>query len=137
MEKLIDVERSRSMQLSPDDRYIAYYVSQALDESQDGMYVLDLTRSPVQPQRVDFFGAYRWCSPTRLLYVPLQPGAPSQSLWRFDLTTMQSTPVITAAADSPFHVSNGDWALSPDGAHVIYVNARDHNLWLITLPQAC
>ncbi len=146
--KLIDVERARDIQISPDDHYLAYYVAQARDEAQDGMFVLDLTRTPYQPQRVDFFGAYRWCSAqshasTRLLYVPMQPGAPSQSLWRFDVKTLRSSPVITpsaageAASSSLFHISDGDWDLSPDGMHLIYVNTVDHNIWLITLPQAC
>jgi Tol biopolymer transport system component len=137
LNKLIDVERARSILLSPDDRWIAYYVSQARDEAQDGMYVLDVTQERPQPLRLDFFGAYRWCSPTRLYYVPMQTDAPSQSLWRFDVTTLQSTPVITAGADSSFRISNGDWDLSPDGRHVVYVNAIDHNIWLITLPEAC
>ena len=135
--KLIDVERSRAMLISPDDRTLAYYVSQATDESQDGMYLLDLTKQGAQPMRVDFFGAYRWCSANALYYIPMQPDAPSQSLWRFDVTTLQSTPVVTASADSPFHISNGDWDLARDGAHVVYVNASDHNIWLVTLPQAC
>ena len=137
LKKLIDVERARSILLSPDDRWIAYYVSQARDEAQDGLYVLDVTQENPQPLRLDFFGAYRWCSPTRLYYVPMQTDAPSQSLWRFDMTTLQSTPVITAGADSSFRISNGDWDLSPDGRHVVYVNAIDHNIWLITLPEAC
>jgi hypothetical protein len=137
LKKLVDVERSRAILISPDDRTIAYYVSQARDEAQDGMYLLDVTKEGAQPVRVDFFGAYRWCSATRLYYVPMQPDAPSQSLWRFDVPALESTPVITASADSPFHISNGDWDLSPDGRHLIYVNASDHNIWLITLPQAC
>jgi Tol biopolymer transport system component len=137
LHKLVDVERARAILISPDDGSIVYYVSQARDETQDGLYSLDVTQPGAQPVKLDFFGAYRWCSPTRLYYVPMQPGAPSQSLWRFDVTTLQSTPVISAGADSPFHISNGDWDLSPDGRHLVYVNASDHNIWLISLTGAC
>ena len=137
LQKLVDIDRSRAILISPDDRSLVYYISQARDETQDGMYLLDVTKADAQPVRLDFFGAYRWCSPTRLYYVPMQPDAPSQSLWRFDVTTLQSTLVITASADSSFHISNGDWDLSPDGRHLVYVNASDHNIWLITLPGAC
>lgn len=135
--QLIDVERSRSMLLSPDDRRIVYYVSQASDATQDGMYLLDLSATPAIPQRLDFFGAYRWCSPTALYYIPLQTSAPSNELWRLDVTTGQARALIPAGTDSPFKIGNGDWDVSPDGRQIVYLNARDRNIWLVTLPEAC
>jgi hypothetical protein len=135
--KLVDVERLRGLALSPDDRTLAYYVAQARDATQDGMYLLDVATPAATPQRLSFFGAYRWCSPTRLLYVPLKPGAPSNELWRYDLTSRQSTPLISVAADSLFKIANGNWDVSSDGRRVLYLNARDRNLWIVTLPDAC
>jgi Tol biopolymer transport system component len=134
---LIDVERSRGLLLSPDDRRIVYYVAQATDPAQDGMYLLDLGTSPATPQRLNFFGAYRWCSPTRLYYIPLQTNAPANELWVLDTTNGQSRAVINASADSPFKIGNGDWDVSPDGKRIVYVNARDRNIWMVTLPEAC
>ncbi|HEY3288573.1 MAG TPA: hypothetical protein VGK87_00460 [Anaerolineae bacterium] len=135
--KLIDAERPRSIALSPGDRYIAYYISQARDEKQDGMFILDLTLTSPQPQRIDFFGAYHWCSPTKLYYIPLKLAASANELWRYDVTTGQSTQVITADALSPFKVGNGDWDVSANGRQIVYLNGRDHNIWLVTLPDAC
>jgi hypothetical protein len=137
LRRLINAERPRSIALAPGDRYIAYYISQARDETQNGMYVLDIAATQAQPQRADFFGAYRWCSPTRLYYVPLKMGSASNELWRYDATTGQSTQIIAASADSPFKIGNGDWDVSKDGRQIVYFNGRDHNIWLATLPDAC
>jgi len=137
LRKLIDAERPRSILLSPGDRYIAYYISQAHDETQNGMYVLDITQAQPQPRRVDFFGAYRWCSPTRLHYVPLKMSAQANELWVYDADTGQSTQIIAASADSPFKIGNGDWDISADGRRIVYFSSRDHNIWLATLPDAC
>ena len=137
LRKLIDAERPRSIVLSPGDRYIAYYIGQARDETQNGMYVLDITQPKPQPQRVDFFGSYQWCSPTRLYYVPLKLASAGNELWRYDATTGQSTQIIVASAASPFKIGNGDWNVSRDGRQIVYFNGRDHTIWLATLPDAC
>jgi Tol biopolymer transport system component len=34
---------------------------------------------------------------------------------------------------TPFKIANGDWAVSPDGRHVTFVENRDRNIWLLTL----
>ncbi len=137
MRKLADVARLRSILLSPDDRYLVYYISQAQDEALDGMWLLDLTQPAPRPQRLDFFGAYQWCGPGSLYYIPLQMGAASNELWRYDVTTGQSTRLIAASADSPFKVGNGDWDVTAGGRYIVYFNARDHNIWLAALPEGC
>jgi len=30
-------------------------------------------------------------------------------------------------------IANGDWAVSPDGRHVAFVESQDRNIWLLTL----
>jgi Tol biopolymer transport system component len=131
---LIPVERLRSATLSPDGRWLAYYVAQARDSAQNGMYLLDLEAPVAQPRRLDFFGAYRWRDSGRLLYVPLQPGAPSNALWQFDVNTGQAEQLIAPSADSPFKIANGDWDVSPDGRRIAFLSARDRNIWLVNLP---
>lgn len=137
LRKLIDVERPRSILLSPDDRHIAYYVGQARDAAQNGMYTLDIAAEGATPQRQSFFGAYRWCSPTRLYYIPLNLSSPGNELWRLDVTDGQATQLIAATEDSPFKIGNGDWDVTRDGRRIVYLNARDRNIWLVTLPEAC
>lgn len=135
--KLADVDRTRSMLLSPDNQRVIYYVSQSRDAARNGTYLLDFSVDGAQPQRLDIFGAYRWCSSTQLYYIPLNPGAPSTELWRYDTTTLTATPILTVAADSPFTIANGDWDLAPDGRSILYLNARDRNIWMVTLPESC
>ncbi len=131
---LIPIERLRSGVLSPDGRWLMYFVGQARDSSLDGTYLLDLNAASPQPQRMDFFGAYRWRDATRVLYIPLDPGAPSNELWQLDVTTMEQTRLIAADATSPFKIANGDWDVARDGSKLIFLSARDRNIWLATLP---
>jgi Tol biopolymer transport system component len=124
----------RSPVLSPDGRRLAYFIGQARDQSRDGMYVLGLETPNAQPQRLDFFGAYRWRDGNRLLYVPLKPGAPGNELWQLDATTLKAQQLISASAASPFKIANGDWDVSRDGSKLIFLSARDQNIWLASLP---
>ena len=34
---------------------------------------------------------------------------------------------------TPLKVANGDWQVSPDGHHVVFVESGDRNIWLLTL----
>jgi Tol biopolymer transport system component len=131
---LVPVERLRSALLSPDGKKLVYYVAQARDGSQNGMYLLDLTQTSPIPQRLNFFGAFRWRDGNRLLYIPLQPGAPSNELWQLDATTGKAEQIIAASAGSPFKITNGDWDVSRDGAKLLFLSARDRNIWLASLP---
>lgn len=126
-------ERLRGALLSPDGRWLAYFIGQSRDAAQDGMYVLDLELPIAQPQRLDFFGAYRWRDGRRLLYIPLQMGAPSHELWQLDVMTGEAQRLIAASAGSPFKIANGDWDVSSDGAKIVFLSARDRNLWLARL----
>jgi Tol biopolymer transport system component len=132
-----EVDRLRSPALSPDGRRLAYYAAQSRDDpARNGTWLARLD-APGPPQRLPFFGAYRWCDATRLLVVPLTLDAPSSELWVHDTTAGQSRRLIAAAAGSPFKIANGDWDVSPDGARVVYLNARDRNLWLADLGAPC
>lgn len=134
MRDLVAVDRLRGASLSPDGRRLAYFVAQARDASQNGMYLLDLAQAPPAPQRLDFFGAFRWRDAGRLLYIPLRPGAPSDELWQLDVTTGRSERLIAADAGSPFKIANGDWDVARDGSKIVFLSARDRNLWLAALP---
>ena len=131
---LFTAERLRGVALAPDDRHVVFFIAQAQDQSLDGMYLLALDQPNPQPQRLNFFGAYKWRDANHLLYIPLKLNTPSHELWQLDATTGQSELLIAANADSPFRVANGDWDVSGDGKHLVFVNARDRNLWLVRLP---
>ncbi|PJF47146.1 MAG: hypothetical protein D6709_01995 [Chloroflexi bacterium] len=131
---LVAVERLRGASISPDGRMLAYFVAQARDASQNGMYLLDLTHPSPVPQRLNFFGAFRWRDARRLLYIPLRPGAPGDELWQLDVATGRTERLIAADAGSPFKIANGDWDVARDGSKLVFLSARDRNLWLVTLP---
>jgi Tol biopolymer transport system component len=131
---LIPIERLRSPALSPGGKWLAYFVGQARDSSQDGMYLLNLEQPDATPQRLNFFGAYRWRDANRLLYVPLTLDAPSNELWQIDVPSMEARKLIAPSGDSPFKIANGDWDVSRDGSKLVFLSARDRNIWLAALP---
>ena len=134
---LVEVSRLRSALLSPDGGRLVYFIGQSYDDpSQNGMWLLDVNQ-PGQPHMLNFFGAYRWCDATRLLYVPLKPGAPGNELWVYDTAGGQQRQLIAADGGSPFKIANGDWDVSPDGRRILFLSARDQNIWLADLGGPC
>ena len=53
------------------------------------------------------------------------------------MTTLKAERLIAAAADGPFKIASGDWAVSSDGRRIVFLTARDRNIWTVTLPVAC
>ena len=131
---LLEVGRLRAASLSPDGHRLIYYVAQARETGQGGTFLVDLNAAVPTAVRLDFFGAYRWRDATRLLYVPLAPGAPSNELWQYDAASGRSVQIIAVSADSPFRIAGGDWDVSPDGRRIVFLSARDRALWLAELP---
>ena len=130
---VFSAERWRGIIVAPDDKHLVYYVAQAREVGKGGMYLMDMVAADAEPQRLDFFGAYRWRDATRLFYIPLKTDAPSNELWQYDVATGKSELLIATSETSPFKVGNGDWDVSPDGTQIVFVNVRDRNLWLLTL----
>jgi Tol biopolymer transport system component len=127
---LFPVERWRAALISPDGRRLIYYVAGAREKGKGGVFLVDLTAASPTPQRLEFFGAYRWRDATRLLYVPLTPGAPSNELWQYDVVSGRSERLAAASADSPLRIAGGDWDVSPDGRRIVFVSARDRAVWV-------
>lgn len=131
---LVTAERWRGVTLAPGGRHAIYFIAQAREQGIGGAYLINVDKP--EPQRLDFFGSYRWRDATRLLYVPLSADSASNELWQYDLETGQSARLIDADAASPFKIGNGDWDVSPDGRTLLWVNARDRNIWSTTLPES-
>lgn len=136
---LVETERTRGVQLSPDNKWMLYMVAQAQNEKLNGMYVVSLTEPNPKAIAIEGFGAYRWCSPNKLLYIPLQTTAPSSELWMLDIVNQSRKNLIPTSPDSPFKIGNGDWIVSTltGGLKIAYVNARDRNIWLADLGDVC
>jgi Tol biopolymer transport system component len=134
---VLEVERSRGITLSPDGKRGILLIAQAQNQADNGVFLLSLDGGASPAQRLNFFGAYKWCDATRLLYVPIETSAPSDALWRLDVTTLKAERLIAPSADGPFKIASGDWDVSSDDRRIVFLSARDRNIWTVTLPVAC
>lgn len=125
--------RIQGTSASPDGQYIAYYVTLDRQHPERNGYWLTNTQTG-ETRTLPFVGSYRWRTPTTLLVIPFEPGATSFRLQEYDLTT-DTLRDLTDPATVSFRIHNNDWALSPDGNRIVFVNAVDRNLWVIELPQ--
>jgi Tol biopolymer transport system component len=131
---LVREKRLRGLEISPNGSWIAYFLSFAEEPEMNGLWVVSSNGLTRQQVNVPGFGAYRWRDDSTLLYIPMRNSSTeSMQLWTVDIATNQSTPLTDPAALS-FSISNGDWEVSPDGRHLVFVNSIDQNIWLITLP---
>lgn len=124
-------QRLRSAAVSPGGTWLAYVVTFSDDPAQDGLWLVNTLN--IERRRLAQFGAFRWRDDQRLLVIPLDLNQPVHQLWQVEAATGQSTP-LTDPALLPFKIANGDWSVSPDGQHIVFVSAQDSNLWLIDLP---
>jgi hypothetical protein len=118
--------------MSPDGRWVAY--TTGLDRENpdaNGVWVTGTDGGPAR--KLPFQGAYRWRDGGHLVYVPMEPGAASHSVWQLDVATGETTRLLDPAA-VPMHIANNDWSISPDGATLAWRAAEDGNVWVVDLP---
>ncbi|MGE5139561.1 MAG: hypothetical protein ACM3JD_08880 [Rudaea sp.] len=125
-------ERLRSVSVSPGGRYIVYTIVFDKDPAQSGGWLVPADGSG-PAAKLPFFGAFQWRDESRIVYVPLDVGAPSHQFREYDAASDADRPLTDPAALA-FMIGNGDWAVSPDGQKVVFVSAKDWNLWLVDLP---
>jgi murein DD-endopeptidase MepM/ murein hydrolase activator NlpD len=135
--KLLNLPRLRGLTLSPDRRHLAYYVSFEPDAAKNGMWLLDLQAARPTPQKLPFFGSYRWRNNERLVYVPFDPAAGVHNFWEYNILTGQTQALFPAGTG--LTIANGDWRISPDGRHIALVATKNRQLdgiWLLDLETA-
>jgi Tol biopolymer transport system component len=133
---LFSHKRLRGTEISPEGSWIALYVTVADGEppEKNGIWVVSTEGATQQKLDVPGFGAYRWRDDHSLIYIPMRSSVEeSMQLWQVEVATNQSRPLTDPDLIS-FSISNGDWDVSSDGRHVIFVNSADQNIWAITLP---
>ncbi len=132
-ENLMLNQRIYTVRIAPGGEWVLYTVAFGegqLSES-DGLWVV---RSDGSLRfKLETVGSAQWRDSTRLLIIPLELDAPSYQLWQFDTETGEALPLIDPALLS-FRVSGAEWAVSPKGDHMVFLNAEDEALWLIDLP---
>lgn len=127
-------ERLRGELLSPGGDWLAYFVALDKEIENNGLWLVRTDASQRQQLEDDLFGAYQWRDEQRLLIIPFRPEAASHEIWEFNTNTGRARRLSDPQA-TPFKIANGDWTVSPDGRHVVFVESRDRNIWLLTLPD--
>jgi murein DD-endopeptidase MepM/ murein hydrolase activator NlpD len=125
---LVTFDFLRGLSVAPGGSRIAFFLVYQQDAVRNSIYTLEM-QPGAQPQRVGWFGAFRWRSADGMYYVPLAPGQP-QELWYYDVVTGESVR-LTDPSQVSFTIANGDWAVSPDGARIAYWEASDLTTWLL------
>jgi hypothetical protein len=128
---LITNQRISAVRIAPGGEWITYRITMDPDSAaEDGIWVIKADGS--LRYKLEVNGVGQWRDETHLLIIPYEPDAASHRLWEFDVLTGDAAPV-TDPASTPFRVANADWAVSPTGDYVVFVNAEDQALWLIRL----
>lgn len=125
-------KRLQSLTLSPDGRWVAYYVAFSDVAEQNGFWVARTDGSVKRQLDPALFGSFRWRDGGRLLLIPMRPNAAYHELWEYNADSNTSRQ-LTSAGNMPLKVANSDWTVSPNGQHVAFVESRDHNIWVLTL----
>ena len=125
-------DRLRNGSISPGGSWVVYLTTFTGDAERDGLWAVRADGS-VQ-QKLPFFGPHRWLDDDQLIFIPTR-SSPDEgfALWKMNLQTGQTTR-LTDPETMPLQIEGGDWELSPNGKHVVFVSAVDQNLWLVTLP---
>jgi hypothetical protein len=124
----------RGLAFSPDRRYLVYYVAFEADHNKNGLWLLDFQNPAQGPQKLPFFGAYRWRDQQRLIYIPLEPEATEHNFYEYDTLTGQTRPLFPEGTN--LMIANNDWRVSPDGRHIVLVAANQDTLngiWVLDL----
>ena len=128
--------RMRGLALSPDKRYLAYYVSQEAETDKNGIWLLDLRDPASVPRKLPFFGTYRWRDNQRLVYVPFDPDAREHNFHEYDVLARKTRTLFLAGTG--LMIANNDWQVSPDGRRIAMVAANGtvlDGIWVLDIQQ--
>ncbi len=122
-------DRVRGVSLAPGGGRLMFYRSFQADPNENGIYVMD-TQPGARPQKLSWFGGWRWRDAESVYYIPFDAAANAQTLAYYNVSTGENL-LLTDALTSPFIIANGDWAVSADGQRIAFMNANDGRLWML------
>ena len=135
--ELMEGPRMRGLALSPDRRHMVYYVSLEEEVDRNGVWLLDLEDPSDGPEKLSFFGTYRWRDDRRLVYVPFDPDASSHRFYEYNVLTGQTRELFPDGTS--LTIANNDWRVSPDGRQIVFVAADGTELdgiWVLEIDQS-
>ncbi len=129
---LVTAERISGVGISRDGSWVAYFISFNDDDERNGIWIQKTDGSGAR--KLDMWGAYQWRDDSHLLVIPAR-AVPDRAfeIWEINAETGEKQK-LTDAPVTPLNILNGDWRVSPDGKHIVFVNSADRNLWLLGLP---
>jgi hypothetical protein len=132
--ELLTIPEPRGLAFSPDRRYLVYYVRFEPEAAKNGLWLLDLEAASPVPQKLPFFGSYRWRDNERLVYVPFDPEATEHNFYEYNVTTGSSRPLFPQGTN--LTIANNDWQVSPDGEKIALVEANGaalNGIWVLDI----
>jgi hypothetical protein len=129
---LFEVERPRSLLLSPAGGWLAFFMAFENQPGRNGLWIIGIDDSA--EQHYSFIGAYRWREEGQLLVIPQDLNSPGAYLWQID----SHEDIVWELTDPRFDslpIASNDWQPAPDGSAIIFRSHEDHNLWVFPLPE--
>jgi Tol biopolymer transport system component len=127
-------KRLRGGEISRNGSWVTVFLTFAEEPSENGLWLISTDGTTQRQLTLPRFGGYRWQDDDTLLFIPMRASTEaSMQLWAIDAPTGQMQP-LTDPETLVFSISNGDWDVSPNGQHVVFVSSADQSIWLITLP---
>ena len=108
-------------------------ISSQPNPADNGMYLIDIAEG-AQPQRLDWFGGYRWRDENSLFVIPFEPENAIHELGLFTVADSQLR-MLTDRDTQPFAIMNGQWAVNADGSKIAFRNVLDGNFWMMRVGE--
>jgi hypothetical protein len=119
----------RNLTISPDGDRLMYYTPFQENPDDSAMYVLE-TRPNAQPQKLGWFGGWRWRDAESVYYIPFQWQDAVQTLHYYNVVSGEDVQLTTPDV-TPFGVMNGEWAVSADGQRIAYRDVFTREMTLL------
>jgi hypothetical protein len=91
----------------------------------------------LKPEKLPFFGAYRWRDEGHLIYIPFDPQANGHTFYEYELQTGETTQLFPAKdADFNLTITNDEWQISPDGRKIALLATRGtalDGIWVLDI----
>ena len=129
---LFEVEKPRSLLLSPAGGWLAFFMAFENQPDRNGLWIIGMDGKA--KQHYPFIGAYRWREEGQLLVIPQDLDAPGPYLWQIDILE----DVVWELTDPNLEklpIASNDWQPSLDGSVIVFRSHEDHNLWVFPLPE--
>ncbi len=123
----------RGLSVSPGGTHLVFYLTYQTDPALNGMYTIE-TAVNAQPQKLSWFGAFKWRDSDSLYYVPFDPSTNIHQLAYYHIPTGTNI-ALTDPTITPFIIMNGDWEVSNDGSKILFHNGFYRNLWVMTVNE--